>query len=637
MQKDKQLELNDQNETAYDDLMVSVEASSGVLSLLLAVCDDLRLREQVIQRYEAELQPRIRAYQIELPRQEPSLRHAIAQILEKDPYLQAGGKAVLTVKGAEQLSRVSIDGEPSEQDRFLGYLQWTREGFRAFSFPIILWLPYQLFATLSQKAPDFWSWRKDVFYFGPKDLGLESEIEIFDTKPVPEPLQLKGVYDADAMPLEELQNLIQRTEQQLGKNQSDPLLATLYEQMGRIYAGKIETDEQLDYETLDLNSDLTKAIESFSKAIKIQKSLNLNIDVAENMVWLGYLYAAKDDYKESEKFYKNALDLLKNSLGVDHLSVVNLQKNLAKFHYTKEHISESKTLFKESRETLKNSLDDSSPETAAVQEKFYPLPIPKIDIIGSPVTALTFDSQIEIMVDWANEHKSRFVCVANTHLLIEAQWRTDFAAVLQQADLVTPDRMPLVWMMKLLGIHNQDLVSGIDIFLALCKKAQEKAMSIYLVGSQSLILYRMKLRLEKDFPDLKIAGMQPLPFRPLTLEEDKALTQEINDSSANIVFVSLGCPKQEYWMAQHKGQINAIMIGLAGVFPVYAGIQRRAPLWVRESGLEWLYRLLQEPRRLWRRYVTTIPLFIWLALKQLICTRFQYHSETEISNASTKN
>ncbi|MCA1994329.1 MAG: WecB/TagA/CpsF family glycosyltransferase, partial [Coleofasciculus sp. S288] len=114
-----------------------------------------------------------------------------------------------------------------------------------------------------------------------------------------------------------------------------------------------------------------------------------------------------------------------------------------------------------------------------------------------------------------------------------------------------------------------------------------------------------------------------LPFRPLTQEEDEALIQKINESGAGLVFVSLGCPKQEYWMAQHKDKIQAVMLGVGGVFPVYAGIHKNAPRRVKEFGLEWLYRLVQEPRRLWGRYSKTIPPFIWLALKQLLATKFE--------------
>jgi N-acetylglucosaminyldiphosphoundecaprenol N-acetyl-beta-D-mannosaminyltransferase len=243
--------------------------------------------------------------------------------------------------------------------------------------------------------------------------------------------------------------------------------------------------------------------------------------------------------------------------------------------------------------------------------------IPSIEVIDSPITALTFEDQVNVILDWAQNQTSKVVCVANTHMLIEAYRSPELKTALRKADLVTPDGMPLVWMMKLLGLQNQNRVAGMDIFLATCQAASHQNLSVFCVGSQSKILEKMKVRLEQEFPALHIAGMNPLPFRPMTRKEDEDLIERINASGASIIFVSLGCPKQEIWMAKKAGKIHAVMIGIGGVFPVYAGIQKRAPRWVRESGLEWLYRLLQEPKRLWTRYRNTIPPFLYLAARQL--------------------
>lgn len=244
-----------------------------------------------------------------------------------------------------------------------------------------------------------------------------------------------------------------------------------------------------------------------------------------------------------------------------------------------------------------------------------------IDVIGLPVTAARFNEQIEILLQWASLHESKVVCVANVHMLTEAYCCSEFAAVLRSADLVTPDGMPLVWMMKLMGARNQDRVAGMDILLSLCQLAPLRNISIFFLGSHPEILGRMRKRLERDFPQLQIAGMEPLPFRPLTPAEDSSIMQKIHRSGAGLVLVSLGCPKQEYWMHEHQGEVRAVMIGLGAVFPVFAGVHKRAPLWMRKSGLEWFYRLVQEPRRLWGRYMKTNPIFIWLALKQLITSR----------------
>ncbi len=242
------------------------------------------------------------------------------------------------------------------------------------------------------------------------------------------------------------------------------------------------------------------------------------------------------------------------------------------------------------------------------------------DVIGFPIAALPFDEQLSVILRWAKSGLSKTVCIANVHMLIEAHRNAQFAAMLKAADLITPDGMPLVWMLRLLGISSQERVAGPDVFTALCRSAPEAEVSLFFLGSQSVILERMRERLEREFPTLKIAGMEPLPFRPMTAQEDAEIIQKLNTSGAGIVLVSLGCPKQERWMAEHQNRVNMVMIGLGGAFPVFAGIHRRAPLWIQHLGLEWLYRLVQEPNRLWRRYTDTIPIFVWLATKQILAS-----------------
>jgi N-acetylglucosaminyldiphosphoundecaprenol N-acetyl-beta-D-mannosaminyltransferase len=251
------------------------------------------------------------------------------------------------------------------------------------------------------------------------------------------------------------------------------------------------------------------------------------------------------------------------------------------------------------------------------------------NIIDFSICSLPCDEQIDIMLEWGKGNLSKIVCIANVHMLIEAHNDPRFETVLRNADLVTPDGMPLVWMLRFLGAVRQDRVAGIDVLEGLCKRAEKDKVSVYFLGSQSSILDKMRIRLEREFPNLKIAGMTPLPFRPLTPEEDRALVQSLNQSGAGLVFVSLGCPKQETWMSQHKGKIFAVMIGLGGAFPVYAGIHKRAPRVLRQAGLEWFYRLAQEPLRLWKRYATTIPVFLWLIAKQIF---FEFRNSNTLAN-----
>jgi N-acetylglucosaminyldiphosphoundecaprenol N-acetyl-beta-D-mannosaminyltransferase len=244
--------------------------------------------------------------------------------------------------------------------------------------------------------------------------------------------------------------------------------------------------------------------------------------------------------------------------------------------------------------------------------------VPTQNVIGFPVASAAFEQQVEAILHWSKRNLSKVVCVANVHMLTEASWDTRLADVLQSADLVTPDGMPLVWMIQLLKRAPQDRVAGLDLMLAVCKQAEADGVGVFFLGSEEGILAKMRLRLNQEFPNLRLLGMESLPFRPLTAAEDAAVIDQVNQSGAGIVFLSLGCPKQELWMAQHQGQIKAVMVGIGGVFPLYAGIYRRAPAALRASGLEWLYRLVQEPRRLWGRYSRTIPPFMWMALQQLL-------------------
>ncbi|HIK44276.1 MAG TPA: WecB/TagA/CpsF family glycosyltransferase [Leptolyngbyaceae cyanobacterium M65_K2018_010] len=244
-------------------------------------------------------------------------------------------------------------------------------------------------------------------------------------------------------------------------------------------------------------------------------------------------------------------------------------------------------------------------------------------ILGFSVAVNSFAEQIDQIMEWGQRHLSRIICVANVHMLMEARWNPDFAQVLSQADMLTPDGMPLVWTLNLLRKRRHDRVAGIYILREVCQRASRTGLGVYFLGTDAPTLASMRQRLRQEFPDLVIAGMAPLPFRPPTPEEDHQVVQAINDSGAGVVFVALGCPKQETWMHQHRHKINATMVGLGGVFPIYAGLKKHAPRWVQQSGLEWLYRLVQEPGRLWTRYARTIPPFIYLSARQVVTTRLQ--------------
>lgn len=236
--------------------------------------------------------------------------------------------------------------------------------------------------------------------------------------------------------------------------------------------------------------------------------------------------------------------------------------------------------------------------------------LPAVPVIGVPVTALSFKDHVNRICRWATrERAGRVVCVANVHMLVEARRHRRFHALLRRADMVTPDGMPLVWVMRASRARRQRRVAGMDLLPALCAAAERRSIPVYFLGSTPEVLSRIRDRLRQEHPRLVVVGMESPPFRPLSEDEDDALVQRINSSGARILFVSLGCPKQERWMTSHRTRVDAVMVGVGAAFPVYAGAERRAPRWMRYLGLEWAFRLVREPGRLWRRYLVTNFLF----------------------------
>lgn len=327
-----------QNENAYDDLVGAIEASEGVLSLLIAVCDDSGLRDQTIDRYEAELQSQMRCYRLPIIRGEPSLRQTIAQAVQGDEYLQQGGRAVFTVTGAEQLFFLKLGQERSEQEIFFGYLQWTREGLREFPYPIVLWVTNQLLKELSKKAPDFWSWRKGVFRFASRKTVMVPKTEM---APLRSTLTDLGIADLDEealLPLEDLQALIQQTEQQRGTK--DPLLASLYFRMGLIYARRLERGEVQDYQV-----EQASATGYFCKAADLQKELGLEQDFATSLSWLAFFYESQGRYEEAELLRVRSLHIREQQLGPDHRDTAQSLNNLAELYRIQRRYEEAERLY----------------------------------------------------------------------------------------------------------------------------------------------------------------------------------------------------------------------------------------------------------------------------------------------------
>jgi len=197
----------------------------------------------------------------------------------------------------------------------------------------------------------------------------------------------------------------------------------------------------------------------------------------------------------------------------------------------------------------------------------------------------------------------------------------EFSQVVNQADLVTSDGMPLVWMLKQLGLPESERVYGPELVLRVCEMAEREGLNIGLYGGTEQSLASFKAFLSVQFPKLNVSYSWAPPFRPLTDEEDQKVIREVASSDTNILFVGIGCPKQERWMAAHKSSIQAVQLGVGAAFDFHSGTIRQAPKWMGNAGLEWLFRLSMEPKRLWRRYVVHNPRFIVGALLQLVKTK----------------
>jgi N-acetylglucosaminyldiphosphoundecaprenol N-acetyl-beta-D-mannosaminyltransferase len=231
------------------------------------------------------------------------------------------------------------------------------------------------------------------------------------------------------------------------------------------------------------------------------------------------------------------------------------------------------------------------------------------NILDTLITIGSFSSFIEKVFLLVDTNLSTYVCVCNVHMLMKAKRDAEYRKVLKEADVITPDGMPIVKVLSWKYSIQQDRVSGMDLMPRIIKECAKFGKSVYLYGPTDDVLENIKKRINSDFPFLEVDLYSP-PFRELSALEDDEICKKINDFNPDFVFVALGCPKQEKWMAKHKGKINSCMIGLGGAFPVYAGLQKRAPKWMCDNSLEWLYRLILEPRRLFGRYFVTNTLFI---------------------------
>jgi N-acetylglucosaminyldiphosphoundecaprenol N-acetyl-beta-D-mannosaminyltransferase len=246
-------------------------------------------------------------------------------------------------------------------------------------------------------------------------------------------------------------------------------------------------------------------------------------------------------------------------------------------------------------------------------------------VAGVGISKTSYAEVVGLCCDWAAEHRAvaatraRYICVTSVHGVITAQDDPEVHRILNEADIATPDGMPLVWAIRSFGHREQQRVYGPTLMLELCRGAEAAGLKVFLYGGREATLPLLIERLTARRPGLQIVGSYSPPFRPLTEEEDARVCEQIRSSDADIVFVGISTPKQEKWMYQHRDAFPGVtLIGVGAAFDFHAGCVKQAPAWMQNSGLEWLYRLCAEPGRLWKRYLLVTPRFLPLWAMQLL-------------------
>lgn len=247
----------------------------------------------------------------------------------------------------------------------------------------------------------------------------------------------------------------------------------------------------------------------------------------------------------------------------------------------------------------------------------------KVKILGSGISAINLNKAVEHICCLIDSSKHHYVCISNVHTVVMGKKSDNYRMITNNAALALPDGIPLVWAGKLSGIGGMGRCSGPDLMVQILELSVTKGYTHYFYGSSANTLAKLNSEFMQKYPGLKIAGMYSPPFRPLTKEEDERITEEISFLKPDIVWVGLGAPKQEIWMAEHLGKINAsVLIGVGAAFDFHAGVIKRAPVWMQKYGLEWFFRLVQEPGRLWKRYLAANTLFIIYIFADIIKLMF---------------
>ena len=245
----------------------------------------------------------------------------------------------------------------------------------------------------------------------------------------------------------------------------------------------------------------------------------------------------------------------------------------------------------------------------------------RANILGVGISPIDMEAALNAIAGKIESNQKDFICVVPAHTVMDCLADLALCRIVNSSGIATPDGMSIVWLLRLKGYARVHRVYGPDLLLAACERGLVHSWRHYFYGGAAGVAQSLVEKLSVRLPGLQVAGMYTPPFRQHTEEEDRQVVWEINDAAADIVWVALGSPKQEYWMSEHLGKIQApVMIGVGAAFDYISGRKRQAPDWIQRSGFEWFYRWLSEPRRLWPRY-RQYPKFVLLALAQLAGVR----------------
>ena len=246
--------------------------------------------------------------------------------------------------------------------------------------------------------------------------------------------------------------------------------------------------------------------------------------------------------------------------------------------------------------------------------------IPSIQILGTRVHMVQMADTLHLMERWIQDDQGcRYIIASNLHAILEAHKHKEFRAVVNAASLFVPDGISATWVARFKGSPVKSRVRGTDLMRAFCELASHKGYSSFFYGNSQEVLNMMSARLRDRFPNLKIAGLHSPPFHSLTAPEDAQVTEMINQAKPDVLWVGLGCPKQERWMFEHRDKLNVpVMVGVGAAFNFLSGRVKEAPSWMRNHNLEWAWRMVHEPRRVWRRVLVYGPQFASFAFLEVI-------------------